>query len=183
MNPEPAFLDGRDIYLREVRASDVNDNYYRWMNDPSVTRFLETRYVPQSKESILSFVRSMDGNRDQIFLAICAKENGLHIGNIKIGPVNWVHGFADISLLIGEKDFWGRGLATEAISMVTAFAFNTLNLNKVKAGCYSGNKGSEKAFIKAGFTKEGTLKNHWRVKGGFLDEILLGLCYDDWNTK
>ena len=63
------FLEGSRIYLREVRLSDVNDNYYNWMNDPEVTQYLETRFIPQSMENIKSFVTSMDGRSDQIFLA------------------------------------------------------------------------------------------------------------------
>lgn len=180
MSQKPAFINGKTIYLREVIGSDINDNYHRWMNDIAITRYLEIRYIPQSKENIRRFVESMDGDSNEIFLAICSKENNLHIGNIKLGPINWVHGFADISLLIGEKDYWGKGIATEAIRAFAAFAFNTLNLNKLKAGCYSENKGSEKAFIKAGFIREGVLKNHWRVNGKFQDEILLGLCCEDW---
>ena len=42
------FLSGRRLYLREVRPEDANDNYYRWMSDPEVTRFLESRFFPNS---------------------------------------------------------------------------------------------------------------------------------------
>ncbi|WP_028314135.1 GNAT family N-acetyltransferase [Desulfatibacillum aliphaticivorans] len=180
MNRIPKFVKGNKIYLREVRESDVNENYYRWMNDYEITRFLEVRYVPHSLEQIAAYVRSLDGNRDEIFLAICDQENDRHIGNIKLGPINWIHGFGDISLVIGEKGYWGKGIGAEAISLVSAYAFNVLNLNKVKAGCYADNKGSEKAFIKAGFSREGVLKSQWRMEGGFQDEILLGLWVRDW---
>ena len=178
MNKNP-FLDGERIYFREVRISDVNENYYSWMNDPEVNQYLETRYIPQSLENIKRYVEKMDGNSDEIFLAICLKENDKHIGNIKIGPINWIHRFGDISLLIGEKTYWGMGIATEAIRAVTGFAFNVLNLNSLLSFCCSKNTGSIKAFKKAGFKKEGTLKNHWTIKGEFQDEIILGLSYPD----
>ncbi|MBI9074761.1 MAG: GNAT family N-acetyltransferase [Desulfatibacillum sp.] len=183
MSQKPKFIKGDRIYLREVRESDVNDNYYRWMNDPGITKYLEVRYVPHSVEQILSYVRSLDGNRNEIFLAICDPENNLHIGNIKLGPINWIHGFGDISLIIGETGYWGKGIATEAISLISAYAFNILNLNKVRAGCYADNKGSEKAFIKAGFSREGVLKNQWRMDCKFQDEILLGLWVEDWKAR
>src|SRR3954447_25913603 len=98
------FLTGPRLCLREVRRSDVNENYYHWLNDPEVTRYLETRYVPRSLENIRAFVEHLDGNRDEVFLAICLKDGDRHIGNIKLGPINWVHRYSDISLLIGEKD-------------------------------------------------------------------------------
>lgn len=177
------FIEGERIYLRGVCVSDVNDNYYRWMNNPEVNGFLETRYIPQPMENIKRYVEKMNGLSDEIFLAICLIEDDQHIGNIKLGPINWIHRFADISLLIGEKDHWGKGIATEAIKLITRFAFNVLNLNKLQAGCYSKNIGSAKAFLKAGFCKEGALKNHWIVNGKYQDEIILGLCCEDWKNN
>jgi len=175
-----SYIEGKRIYLREVRISDVNENYYDWLNDPEVNRYLETRYVPRSLQNIKEFVEKMGGNQDEIFLAICLKENDMHIGNIKLGPINWIHRFADISLLIGEKQCWGRGLATEAIKILSGFAFNILNLHKLRSGCYADNAGSARAFIKAGFIQEGTLKKQWQSNGRFQDELLFGLCHEDW---
>ena len=174
------FIEGERIYLREVRITDVNENYYKWLNDSAVNQYLETRYVPQSLENIKNYVEKMDGNPDEIFLAICFKENDQHIGNIKLGPINWIHRFADISLLVGEKSYWGKGIATEAIKILVKFGFDVLNLHKLKAGCYSNNIGSSKAFTKVGFVQEGLLTKQWIVNGQYQDEILLGLCCEDW---
>jgi RimJ/RimL family protein N-acetyltransferase len=176
------FLESERIHLREVRLSDVNERYRAWLNDPVVTEFLEIRYTPHSLEDIRKFVEAMDGKADEIFLAICLNDGGRHIGNIKLGPINRIHRFADVSLLIGERDCWRAGYATEAIRALTAFAFNVLNLNKLRAGCYSANRGSEKAFLKAGFRREGLLKNHWIVGGAFQDEVLMGLWQADWRS-
>jgi ribosomal-protein-alanine N-acetyltransferase len=173
------FIEGNGIYLREVRASDVNENYYRWMNDPEVTQYLETRYIPQSMENIRRYVERMEGKTDEIFLAICLKESDQHIGNIKLGPINWIHRFADISLVIGEKEFWGKGLASEAIRLLAKFAFNILNLQKLKAGYYEKNIGSKKAFEKVGFKIEGVLRKQWQIGEKLQDEILLGLLRDE----
>ena len=180
MNHPKNFMEGKNIFLREVRENDVNDNYYSWLNNSEVNQYLETRYFPRSKENILSYVKHMDGQSNEIFLAICDKKSGIHIGNIKLGPINWIHRYADISLLIGDQEFWGKGIATEAIRLVTEFGFYTLNLHKVKAGCYEKNQGSAKAFEKVGFVREGLLKKQWIVNGAFFDEILMGLCIEDY---
>ncbi|MFB3924413.1 MAG: GNAT family N-acetyltransferase [Syntrophales bacterium] len=172
-------ITGKKVYLRGVRPQDVNENYLRWMNDPEVTRFLEIRYMPRSLENIRKFVESMDGNPNEILLAICLKKDGSHVGNIKLGPINRVHRFADVSLVIGEKSARGKGIGTEAISLMSRFAFNVLNIHKLRAGCYSDNKGSAKAFLRAGFMQEGVLKKQWETGGRFQDELLFGLCRED----
>ena len=177
------YIEGRRLFLREVRQEDVNDDYYSWMNDPEVTRYLETRYIPQSRENISRYVEAMSGKRDEIFLAICMRKSAAHIGNIKLGPINWIHRFADISLIIGEKKCWGKGYGSEAIRMLSRYAFEVLNLRKLRSGLYSDNIGSARAFRKAGFTEEGRLKRQWISVGGFQDELLFGLCEEVWRSN
>jgi len=169
------FLVGERIYLREVRPSDVNDVYYCWMNDPEVTQYLEARFKPNSEETLKNYVQSLDGHRDNIFLAIVLKKSKNHIGNIKLGPIDWNHRCGDIGIIIGEKEQWGKGYASEAISLMTSYAFRTLNLHKVTAGAYEGNQGSVRAFEKAGFEVEGVRKSHFFYQGQYVDEVLLGM--------
>lgn len=169
------YLEGERIYLREVRPSDVNENYYRWMNDPEITQYLESRFYPNALESIQDFVKGKLGDRESAFFAIVLKDSDRHIGNIKIGPVNWIHRIADIGLMIGDKASWGKGYATEAIRLVTEYGFKTLNLHKITASCYASNQGSAKAFVKVGFFEEGVRKSHSFSYGKYEDVILLGI--------
>jgi ribosomal-protein-alanine N-acetyltransferase len=176
-------LEGERISLRELRPSDVNANYYRWMNDPEVIRFLECRFATNSMDAIKDSVNKILRDRDSIFLAIMLKNENRHIGNIKIGPINRIHRFADVGLLIGERDCWGKGYATEALRLVKHYAFKTLNLHKLTAGCYEVNKGSEKAFKKAGFTVEGVRKKHRYCDRIYVDTIIFGLLNDEDNAE
>ena len=177
------FLEGERVLLRPVVASDVTEEYCTWLNDSEVNQFLETRFVPQSLEEIRRYVDQKSGKTDEIFFAICLKDNGRHIGNVKIGPINWLHGAADISLFIGVKEFWGRGYAAEVIRMVTEYSFDRLNLHKVTAGCYDNNQGSAKAFLKAGFAIEGKLRKHLFFNGGYVDKVCLGCLRSDYPQR
>jgi len=169
------FIEGERIYLREIRPSDVNENYYRWMNDPEVTQYLESRFYPNSMEGLCEYVAGKLRDRDNVFLAIVLREGDRHIGNVKLGPINWIHRSADIGILIGEKDCWGKGHATEAIRLVVDYAFRKLNLHKVTAGCYSNNQGSLGAFEKAGFQVEGVRKEQFFSNDQYTDGVLLGI--------
>lgn len=174
------YLSGERIYLREVRLSDVTERYYAWLNDPEVYQFLETRFVPRSIENIADFVRRMDSCENEPFFAICTKDSDLHVGNIKLGPINWHHRNADISLLIGDRDYWGKGIASEAIGLITDYGFKMRNLNKLKAGCYAENIGSAKAFERCGYLREGLLRSHAISNGRCHDVILLGITACDY---
>lgn len=167
--------EGERIYLREIRRSDVNEQYYHWMNDKEVTQYTESRFTPQSLETIENFVVSICSNPNYMFFAIILKDGEKHIGNIKVGPIDWNHRHADIGILIGEKSVWGNGYATEAIKLIIACCFNDLKLHKLTAGAYASNRGSIRAFVKAGFAQEGILKKHYVFNNTYEDKICLGI--------
>lgn len=167
-------IQGPRIYLRKVCLDDVTDAYHSWMNDTDVNRFLETRFSPQSKQDIELYVQATTADPDSLFLAIIVAAAHQHIGNIKIGPINRSHQFADLSLIIGEKTYWRSGYGTEAISLACNYAFKVLRLHKLSAGFYADNIGSIKAFKNNGFTEEGLRKNHRFYQGVYVDEVLMG---------
>jgi [ribosomal protein S5]-alanine N-acetyltransferase len=154
-------LTGGKIYLRPISIDDTSEEYVNWLNDKDVNQYLESRFEVASMENLRSFIEITLLSKDNYFFAIVDNQTDKHIGNIKIGPVNRSHKRGDIGILIGDKKFWGKGIATEAISLVSEFALSNLNLNKVTAGCYSNNIASYKAFLNCGFVEEGFLNNHY----------------------
>lgn len=173
------YLQGEQIYLREVRVSDVNEGYYHWMNDPEITRYLESRFFTNDIESLKEYVNQRQKDRNSVFLAIVVKGEEKHVGNIKLGPIDWIHKLADVGVLIGDKASWGKGYATEAIRLVVRLAFQGLNLHKLTAGYYADNKGSKKAFSKNGFVVEGLRRKHRLCEGSYVDTVVLGLLRED----
>jgi [ribosomal protein S5]-alanine N-acetyltransferase len=116
---------------------------------------------------------------DILFFAMIELESGRHVGNIKIGPVDSHHGTADLGLLIGEKDCWGRGYGTEAISLATELAFERPELRKLTASCYGENAGSAAAFQKAGWKDEGRRPAQFLLDGAPQDQLMFGIVRDD----
>lgn len=171
-------IKGAQIYLRLLTRDDVEPGYIQWMNDPEIMRFLESRFKAWSVEELGDYIDQCVENKNDHFFGIFDSETDKHIGNIKLGPVNAHHKFASIGLMIGDKDFWGKGMATEAINLITEFAFKDLKLNKVTAGAYANNIGSIKAFEKCGFRREGILERHYLDCGEYVDAVLLGKLND-----
>lgn len=166
---------GEKILLRLIRPADVNDAYVRWMNDPEVTQYLESRFNSYTSHNLLQDVKEMIADPDSFLFAIVDKGDNRHIGNIKLGTINRMHRRASVGLFIGETEFFGQGVGTEAINLIARFAFGDLNLHKLTAGFYAPNRAAEKIFTKNGFEKEGLRKQHVIYDGSYIDVIELGL--------
>jgi RimJ/RimL family protein N-acetyltransferase len=170
------------LVLRTLTVADATERYLGWMRDPNATRFLESRLVDHDLGSLRDYIASCNDSPVSMLLGICLMD-GIHIGNIKLGPIDPYHQHAAIGLLIGERDQWGKGYATEAILALTAHAFHELGLEKLYAGCYASNVGSSRAFLKAGWVEEGRNQAHWRSDGGREDNVQLGITRADWSAS
>ena len=181
MTMDTPILKGEQIFLRRLTEEDASEDYVRWMNDPAINQYLESKYYTHTIESTKAFLRSVTNDNNYQF-GIFDIVTGKHIGNIKLGSINNHDKSADVGFLIGEKSYWGRGIATEAIALVTDFAFKTLNLHKVWGGAYSPNVGSMKAFLKNGFVREGVRYKQHYFEGNFIDGYLFGKINEDYKA-
>lgn len=176
---------GKNVFIRPINIEDVNQKYLNWLNDKDVNFYLETRHKKQNIKSINEYVLNAIKNRNIYMFAICLNNSLIHIGNIKLGPVNEYHNTADISYFLGDKKFWGRGLASEAVKLITSFAFNDLGLDKCNAGVYESNIASSKVLEKAGYTREGCIKSAFKINNLDTEKrenhILFGILKKDFN--
>lgn len=168
-------FEERGGYLRQITEEDCTDKYVEWLNDPKVNQYLETRWNKQTRNSILEFVKFQRKNDHSVLFAIILNSDNSHIGNIKIGPWNRHHNHADISYFIGDKDYWNKGIATEAIHLVCQFSFNELGIHRVEAGTYSAAVGSWKALEKNGFKREAVFREQVISNGKYMDIYRYGL--------
>lgn len=167
------------LLFRRLTKADVSERYVSWLNDPEINQYLETRFSPQTVQSCESFVEDMSRNGANYLLGIFDKISHQHIGNIKLGFINTHHRSGQLSLFIGEKDYWGKGYATEAIRCITQWGFNELGLERIEAGCYDANMGSLRAFLKVGYSVEGFFRGSVVFKGQRIGCFWLGMLKDD----
>lgn len=169
------------LHLRTLTVLDATPRYLSWTQDVEVMRYIEARLGDHSLESLRAFVKASNEARADLLLGICLRD-GRHIGNIKLGPINEYHHHAAVGILIGKRDAWGRGFASEAIIGLTRYAFTILGLEKLYAGCYASNHGSRKAFANAGYVEEGRQKSLWRSSDIREDNIQMGLTRLEWKS-
>jgi len=161
-----------DIYIKRLYPQNITPDYVEWLNDKETVQFLECRNRSYSFQDVQEYVSSMlESHHDYLFGIFL--HSIWHIGNIKIGNINYKHYFADLGILIGDKEARGRGFGTKAICMATDYAFNELRLHKLVSGIYENNIASIKVFSNAGYKEVGRLKKHRLYEGKYVDQVLV----------
>jgi len=126
------------------------------MNNSLITQFLSKNEY--TEEDLLKYINQHYNSTTSHLFGIYIQSNNNYIGNIKLDNIDFKDKIADIGLFIGDQGEWGKGYGTEAISIISEFAFNQLNLLHIIAGINNDNKASIKSFIKNGFVKENLYK-------------------------
>jgi [ribosomal protein S5]-alanine N-acetyltransferase len=168
------FIDGKKICLRQYELKDL-DTWYNWFNDAQVVKLMDQRRWPNTKEKQKQYLERMSVSSSDIQLAIVYKLNDTLIGTVGLHGIDAINRNADVSIIIGDKKYWGKGLAKEAIGLLVRHAFGMVNLHKLTAGFISANTASRKLFESFGFKQEALLCEQVYLDGKYYDIIRMGL--------
>ena len=164
-------IEGERIILRGIDEEDL-DLIVKWRNDPGILRWLFS-YLPLSKTKQREWYEKYLGDETQQIFIIEAKNEKTPIGTIGLTNIDHKNQKGELTILIGEKEYLGKGLGEEVLNLLIKFAFNEMNLRKIKAFTFSDNEAAIKLYEKCGFVKEGVLQEEIFKNGTFKDVILM----------
>jgi ribosomal-protein-alanine N-acetyltransferase len=173
------FIIGEKIYLRPLDLNDLNGNYINWLNDPIVTLQNSHHLFPNSKIDLENYIRNAYVSNDKLPLAIVDINNDKHIGNISLVDINYINRRANWGLVIGEKEYWGKGVAKEASILILKHAFETLNIKRIFSGTTEKNIGGQKLMEAVGMIREGISRKHIYKNGEYLDIVNYGVLKEE----
>ncbi len=176
MKVETPTLQGTSVVLRPMSHDYVTETYLGWLSDAEVTHYIAAVYTDLSKLS--EYVSQRLNDETVRFWAICDRTTGRHIGNVKLEPISTQHSRATFGILIGDKEFWGRGISRQVTELVSQFAFDILHINKVDLGVVFDNIAAWKSYEKAGFHIEGRFRQHERQNGKLVDVLRMAKFAD-----
>src|SRR5688572_16210869 len=145
------------LFLRKLTHEDVTETYLNWFRSNEVTNFLEVDGKSLTKKAVTDYIDEGNHTGNYAMYAICLKDNNKHIGNLKVGPINKKHKIADLVCVIGDQNYWGKGLATESIKLGNSLAFEEYGIRNLHGQIFADNIGSIKAYCKAGWIIEGVI--------------------------
>lgn len=172
-------LETDRLIIRDHKESDL-ENHHLLISDPEQMTYIEdikTNSLKESKENLdFSIKESNSNERKCYFFLVEIKETHEFVGSVgfTIMDQNNQGGHAEMGYFILKKH-WGKGYTTEASKAVIDFAFQSLGLHKISAGCNAKNTASENIMKKLGMVKEAHFKSHVLHNGLFCDRLVYSL--------
>ncbi len=163
--------------IRSFKMSDVkaiakyanNYNIYKRLRD-----YFPNPYTEKEAKVWLNYVLSQV---PETYFAIATKDE--LIGSIGFTIQNDVNRYsAEIGYWIAEP-FWGKGIAAEALSKLTNYAFSKFELNRIFAGVFEGNTASIRVLEKAAYKFEAKHRKAVFKEGKFLDYFVYSILKEE----
>lgn len=176
-----AFLTGKKTILRPVALTDA-PLFTTWMNDEETRKYM-LRSFPLTEfdeKAWLEKISTLPPNPINVTMVIETIEDQKTIGTIALHNINWIDRRATTGSLIGEKEYRGKGYATDAKMTLLKYAFETLGLHKIVSHAFAKNVKSIEYSKRCGYKVEATLKDEHFRHGAWQDIVVLACFYEDW---
>ncbi|TYZ08350.1 GNAT family N-acetyltransferase [Hymenobacter lutimineralis] len=171
------------IQLLPLRI-DQAEIFHRWLQDPEV--ILYSLNVFQQMDSLAKVAQWLEATLADprcLNLGVYLADTQELIGHAGITGISTVNQAGEYFILLGEKQYWGQGIATEVTRQVVAQGFAELGLNRIMLTVSEPNQGGVKAYQRAGFQLEGRLRQACFRNGSFHDKLVMSLLRDEWSAS
>jgi ribosomal-protein-alanine N-acetyltransferase len=180
--PAPTLLTAR-LRLRPFDQADADD-LFALQSNAHVLRYWDSPPWTERERAgqFITACRQMAEEGTGVRLAVDRLLDDAFIGWCSLCRWNPVHRGASLGYSFDDAA-WGHGYATEAAGALLAWAFDTLDLNRVQAETDTRNAASARVLEKLGFVREGTLREDCVVSGEVSDSWVYGLIRAEWRPS
>lgn len=177
-------LEGKKVCLRGIKLEDVPLMWQQY-NDLELRRFLDHPH-PQSKEDMEQWVRNVwDASRNDrgYYFGIELKQSQQLIGACGLFALSRITRNAELMIVIYNKEFWGQGYGTEALSLLIDYGFKNLNLHRIFLFTHEENIRAQRAYEKIGFRLGGRRRQASFFDGTYHDLLLFDLLASEFHKQ
>lgn len=155
------------IYLRLMTAADT-DMIVEWRNKDAVRKnFIYQKLF--TREGHESWIRNKVETGQVVQMIICDAASDRPLGSVYIRDIDREHNKAEYGIFIGEDDARGRGVGTAAAKLMLRYCFEEEGLHRIYLRALASNLQAVRSYEKAGFVREGLLRDDVRIDGKYCD--------------
>lgn len=175
------FLEGEKVYLRPVQDKDLELVEYGKNNtEVRETLFL---FAPMTQEQVRLEMNAWSTSKEIMFFTICRQEDDAPVGQTAFVRIDYVSRAAVFYIAIYDPQFWSKGFGGEATKLMLKYAFEILNMNRIQLHVCCENPKGVKAYQKAGFVIEGTLRQAMYHFDRYIDFYVMGILREEYYKK
>ena len=172
-------IRGKKVWLRPLSHADIGPRYLNWLNDPEINEFTSRRNRSFVKEDLVTYLDDANASADRRLLGIFTNDDDKHVGNVLLHIIAAEAGIADLSNLIGEREYWGRGIIADADSQAIHFGFQALRLAKFVMGNIAPHRASTFKSTSLGAQLEAKFRGQVVIQGKRVDVLRFGVFPDE----
>lgn len=167
---------GKLVKLRAYKEEDI-EKAVEFINDEEVKKLMDSTIpFPMTKWQEEDWVRSRKANTDFTYdFAIEDLKTGKYIGGCSINECDVKNRTCVVGIMIGDKEYWGKGYGSDALKILIKFIFEEVNMNKIKLNVFAFNNRAIACYKKVGFKEEGILRKEIYRSGKYYDEIIMAM--------
>ena len=180
MKLESSFLIGENIYLKPTERTDL-EHFQKWTNDSEVRKLIG-EVTPMNEKDLDAYYERLTQDKSRIWFTIVLKKDNRIIGETGLLRMFHLWRNTDLSIILGEKDTWGKGYGTEAIMLLLDYAFGYLNFHRVSIGVVGFNNKALKFYEKIGFKKEGIQRDGYYYDHKYHDFVMMSILENEFRA-
>ncbi|MFW6071566.1 MAG: GNAT family N-acetyltransferase [Candidatus Bipolaricaulota bacterium] len=174
-------IEGERIGFTELREEYV-ELYRDWINDLEVSQFISHFGRVLTKEAENDWYKSQAESDEPTFTIHHLPEDK-PIGNCGLHNINRGNDHGEMGILLGEKEYWNRGLGTEAVRLITDFGFAAVGLHGISLSVKSFNNRARRVYEKVGYQIAGRVRDFYKIDGSYYDEIIMDILREEFYKK
>jgi RimJ/RimL family protein N-acetyltransferase len=171
-------LSGARVVLRPLVRADA-PRLVALLADPAVRANLRLT-GPVTLEQEEEFIETVGRATDQLVLGVVAADDGRLLGVTGLHQLGDPARQAEFGIFLGGPAEWGRGFGGEATRLVVDHGFDVLGLNRIWLHVHADNARGLRAYARAGFRREGLLRQGARRGDRFVDVIAMAILREEW---
>ncbi len=171
-------LNGKRVYLRQLKEED-SPLIRKWLSDPEIMRLIGS-VKPMSQADAEDYIKSIRNDVSRLWFIIALKKNNRAIGEAGLLRIFPPWHTADMTVIVGEKDTWGRGYGTEAGRLLMEYAFTDLKLHRLAIGVVGFNSRALHFWENLGFKREGIHRDGYFYGGEFHDFVMMSILEEEY---
>jgi len=176
-------LKGKKCTLTSITEKDL-PNYVKWFSDPEVIEHLAADFSNLNMKKEKKWFDGEKKDKNSVTFGIKPKGSDKVAGSVSLHDIDLFNKKAVMGISIANKEYWGKGIGTDAVSLIVDFGFKVIKLNSIYLIVHLLNKKAYHVYKKIGFKKSGLLPQHVRHnipgKVEFDDAYIMTILKKDW---